>query len=58
MFRRFAQKGSFPIDQVILEFGTLTPPNWIHLSAAPANRKQVLRTTYKGGKVVYQAIKI
>jgi hypothetical protein len=45
-------------DQVILEFGTLTRPNWIHLSAAPANRKQVLRATYKGGKVVYQAIKI
>jgi hypothetical protein len=45
-------------DQVILEFGTLTRPNWIHLSAAPANRKQVLRATYKNGKVVYQSIKI
>lgn len=45
-------------DQVIFEFGTLTRPNWIHLSAAPANRKQVLRAAYKGGKVIYQVIKI
>lgn len=45
-------------DQVILEFGTLKEPNWIHLSAAPGNRKQVLRATYKNNKVVYQTIKI
>lgn len=45
-------------DQVILEFGTVKKPNWIHLSAAPINRKQVLRATYKDGKVVYQPIKI
>jgi Peptidase M15 len=30
-------------DQVLLEFGTLQNPNWIHLSAAPRHRKQVLR---------------
>jgi len=45
-------------DQVVLEFGTLTKPNWIHLSAAPANRKQVLRAIYKNKKVIYQPIKI
>ena len=45
-------------DQVILEFGTLKQPNWIHLSAAPGNRKQFLRATYKNNKVVYQTIKI
>ncbi len=45
-------------DQVILEFGTISNPNWIHLSAAPNNRKQVLRATYKDKKVIYQPIKI
>ena len=45
-------------DQVIFEFGTLKEPNWIHLSAAPGNRKQILRATYKDKKIVYQAIKI
>ncbi|MCD8487272.1 MAG: D-Ala-D-Ala carboxypeptidase family metallohydrolase [Desertifilum sp.] len=32
-------------DQVILEFGTLENPNWIHVSAAPRNRGEVLRAT-------------
>jgi hypothetical protein len=36
-------------DQVILEFGTSDNPNWIHLSAAPRNRKQVLRATRENG---------
>jgi len=43
-------------DQIILEFGTLKKPNWIHLSIAPANRKQILRATYKNKKVIYQSI--
>jgi Peptidase M15 len=43
-------------DQVILEFGTLDNPNWIHLSAAPRNRKQVLRATREDGRVVYRPI--
>ncbi len=43
-------------DQVILEFGTLDNPNWIHLSAAPRNRKQALRATREDGKVVYRPI--
>lgn len=43
-------------DQVILEFGTLDNPNWIHLSAAPHNRKQVLRATREDGRVAYRPI--
>ncbi len=43
-------------DQVILEFGTLKDPSWIHLSIAPRNRKQVLRATYKNNKIVYDPI--
>jgi len=43
-------------DQVILEFGTLDDPNWIHLSAAPRNRKQVLIATREDGRVVYRPI--
>lgn len=45
-------------DQVILEFGTLKSPSWIHLSAAPRNRKQVLRAVFKNGKTVYSPIKL
>jgi len=30
-------------DQIILEFGTKQEPSWIHLSADPRNRRQVLR---------------
>ncbi len=30
-------------DQVILEFGDITEPAWIHVSCDPRNRKQVLR---------------
>jgi len=45
-------------DQVILEFGTSSSPNWIHLSAAPGNRKQVLRATHKSGKTVYKTISL
>jgi len=45
-------------DQIILEFGTLKNPNWIHLSIAPANRKQILSAAYKNKKVVYHPIKL
>jgi zinc D-Ala-D-Ala carboxypeptidase len=45
-------------DQVILEFGTLQNPNWIHLSMAPRLRRQVLRATRKNGSTVYNKIKI
>jgi hypothetical protein len=36
-------------DQVILEYGTLKNPNWIHLSAAPRLRMQTLRISSGGG---------
>ena len=45
-------------DQVILEFGTLKDPSWIHLSIAPRNRKQVLRATRKNGRTIYKEIRI
>ncbi|MCA1624573.1 MAG: peptidase M15 [Acidobacteria bacterium] len=45
-------------DQVILEFGTLKEPSWIHLSIAPRNRKQVLRATREKGQTVYREIRI
>lgn len=32
-----------PFDQVILEYGTRENPAWIHVSAAPALRGQILR---------------
>lgn len=43
-------------DQVILEFGTDTNPNWIHLSASPRNRQQVLRATRGNSGTIYTAI--
>ena len=45
-------------DQVILEFGTLKNPSWIHLSIAPRNRKQILRAVYKNNKTIYEPIKL
>jgi hypothetical protein len=45
-------------DQVILEFGTLANPSWIHLSISPKNRRQVLRATRVNGKTVYREISI
>lgn len=40
-------------DQIILEFGTVDNPRWIHLSADPRNRKQVLIATSSSGVTVY-----
>lgn len=57
--RRLAEwvaKNCPEFDQIILEFGTLEQPNWIHLSAAPRNRKQVLRATRENGQVVYRPV--
>jgi hypothetical protein len=45
-------------DQIILEFGTLENPNWIHVSADPRNRKQVIKASNSGGTTVYTAISI
>ncbi|QSJ15643.1 hypothetical protein JYQ62_28070 [Nostoc sp. UHCC 0702] len=45
-------------DQIILKFGILDNPNWIHLSTEPRNRKQFLRATSSSGSTVYNAIQI
>jgi hypothetical protein len=45
-------------DQVILEFGTLEKPDWIHVSVDPEDRKEILRATLKNGKTVYSDITI
>lgn len=39
-------------DQVILEFGTLSRPSWIHISADSRNRKQVLRADNSGTRSI------
>jgi Peptidase M15 len=41
-------------DQVILEFGTVQNPNWIHLSAAPRLRGEILTAARDGGQTVYE----
>ncbi|HEY0051098.1 MAG TPA: D-Ala-D-Ala carboxypeptidase family metallohydrolase [Pyrinomonadaceae bacterium] len=43
-------------DQIILEFGTDSRPEWIHLSVAPKLRRQILRATKKDGQTIYRAI--
>lgn len=45
-------------DQVILEFGTVENPNWIHVSVDPRDRKRVIRARKKGSKTVYEPIQI
>jgi zinc D-Ala-D-Ala carboxypeptidase len=46
-------------DQVILEFDTPENPRWIHLSAAPRGRKEVLKASLSAsGKTIYTKIKI
>lgn len=45
-------------DQVILEFGTPEAPDWIHLSANPRNRRQVLRATRNGDQVIYTDVSL
>lgn len=51
-------KENCKFDQIILEFGTLDNPNWIHLSAEPRNRKEVLRATSSPNGTVYASIQI
>lgn len=43
-------------DQLILEFGTVDDPNWIHVSANPKGRKEILRAFSQGGTTVYERI--
>lgn len=45
-------------DQIILEFGTSDNPNWIHVSAAPRNRKEILRATSSSRGTVYTSIQL
>jgi hypothetical protein len=41
-------------DQIIWEFGTLTEPDWVHVSfKKDGNRKQVLRATKIGKRTTY-----
>lgn len=51
-------KENCKFDQIILEFGTLQNPNWIHLSAEPRNREEVLRATSSSNGTVYASIQI
>jgi hypothetical protein len=39
-------------DQLILEFGTLRNPSWIHLSLNPRGRNQILRIGGEGLRVL------
>ncbi|MBD2004849.1 MULTISPECIES: D-Ala-D-Ala carboxypeptidase family metallohydrolase [Cyanophyceae] len=45
-------------DQIILEFGTSENPNWIHVSAAPRNRKEILQATSSSRGTVYTSIQL
>ncbi|MGF1497876.1 MAG: D-Ala-D-Ala carboxypeptidase family metallohydrolase [Elainellaceae cyanobacterium] len=45
-------------DQLILEFGTLANPNWIHVSINPRNRQQVLWATRENGRTVYRPVRL
>jgi len=41
-------------DQIIWEFGTLTEPDWVHVSYSKThNRKQILRATKIGKRTAY-----
>lgn len=43
------KNGSF--DQVILEYGTFLEPAWVHVSADPRHRKEVLKILSSAGYV-------
>ena len=46
------------VDQIILEFGTLRQPNWIHISVEMRRpkRQQILRAIERRGRTVYSSI--
>ena len=46
------------VDQIILEFGTLRQPNWIHISVEMRRpkRQQILRAIKRRGRTVYSSI--
>lgn len=56
-----AQNKLSEIDQLILEYGTIPRPQWIHISIEPRNpvRRQILRASRSGrGRTVYTSISV
>jgi hypothetical protein len=49
-------KNNTSFDQLILEFGTLANPNWLHVSADPRGRNDVLQAF--GNPTQYQTVNI
>lgn len=49
-------KDNLVFDQLIFEGGTKEDPDWVHVSkkSEGVNRGQVLRMSYKKGKVIYE----
>lgn len=47
-------KDNLEFDQLIWEFGTSKEPDWVHVSFAPVNRKQILKATKVNGKPIYK----
>jgi hypothetical protein len=47
-------KNNTSFDQIILEFGTLQNPNWIHVSADPIRRMNVLQAS--GSPTQYKSV--
>lgn len=48
-------KNNLEFDQLIWEFGTTEHPEWVHVSfSRTKNRKTVLRSVNKGGKISYE----
>lgn len=54
-FRELAKNPKFEWDQIILEYGTLRNPSWIHVSFRKGkNRKQILRKASNSGYTTIQ----
>jgi hypothetical protein len=47
-------KDNLEYDQLIWEFGNSKEPDWVHVSFASVNRKQVLKATKVNGKPIYK----
>lgn len=47
-------KDNLEYDQLIWEFGNSKEPEWVHVSFASVNRKQVLKATKVNGKSTYK----
>lgn len=46
-------KDNLEFDQLIFEFGTKENPDWVHVSYAKTNRREVLRAERINNRVVY-----